>query len=211
MDFIDNFNMRSGTINTLKSDALVIANAFQKDTLYKSLITDDDKRKGALPIFFESYMGMFPEAKFLYSTENKESIAFIFVPNAKINKIESFKAKAKGMLKLLTMIKVLNIKELYSFLNGIHNNSSVWIENHIKGDFIHIDLIVTKEKHKGMGYASEIIKKVIDIADELKVPITLETQNIDNIKYYEKFGFEIVEKQKYKEIIQYDMIRYKKL
>lgn len=105
------------------------------------------------------------------------------------------------------MTKHISIKEFIRFGKAIYNNSSAWIDEFVKDEFIHIDLIVVDEKHRNKGLAKKIIESVFEEADKENIVVTLETQNPTNVHIYKHFGFEVVKKQQYEKLTQYCMIR----
>lgn len=68
------------------------------------------------------------------------------------------------------------------------------------GQTIHIDLIRVPSDLQQRGLGSHFMWKIIDLADELEVPVTLEAQSFDDLegdqieqdvleRWYRKFGF----------------------
>lgn len=150
---------------------------------------------------------MYPVGTIVASSKNKEAIGYIFYPDKKLGKFKQIKDLAYYSITMLKMMRYISPKEFIFFIKSIHNNSSEWINEFVKSKFIHIDLIVVDSKHRNKGFAKSIIESVIKEADEKHLVTTLETQNPINVIIYKKFGFEVVKEQKYKELIQYCMIR----
>jgi ribosomal protein S18 acetylase RimI-like enzyme len=57
----------------------------------------------------------------------------------------------------------------------------------------YLNVIVVSPEYQGKGFASKLIKPVIEEAIKKKQMVYLETQNKNNIKLYEKYGFQVIE------------------
>ena len=150
---------------------------------------------------------MYPVGTIVAPQKNVEAIGYIFYNNHNIKKSKQVYNLVKYSIKLTSMMKYISFKEFRTFVKAIHHNSSEWINEFVKGEFIHIDLIVVDKKHRNKGLAKEIIKNVFEEADKENVVVTLETQNPNNVPLYKHFGFEVVKEQPYEKLIQYCMIR----
>ena len=56
---------------------------------------------------------------------------------------------------------------------------------------IYLTLLGVAPQYQGMGYASRLIRYMIQYADKKNLPCYLETQNTTNVNMYSKFGFKL--------------------
>lgn len=61
--------------------------------------------------------------------------------------------------------------------------------------FWYLNVIIVDPIYQGKGFASELIRPILAKADEHGHKVCLETQNANNIRIYEKYGFNIVAAQ----------------
>lgn len=185
----------------------ILAKEFYDDTLYTYILQNNKTRLKALEEFFYCYTNMYPTGTIVSPSKDAQAIGYIFYNKHSIKKSTQLYNLIKYSTKLILMTKHISIKEFIRFGKAIYNNSSAWIDEFVKGEFIHIDLIVVDEKHRNKGLAKEIIKSVFEEADKENIVVTLETQNPTNVHIYKHFGFEVVKKQQYEKLTQYCMIR----
>lgn len=150
---------------------------------------------------------MYPTGTIVSPSKDAKAIGYIFYNKHDIKKSKQIYNLIKYSIKLTSMMKHISFKEFVGFVKAIHNNSSAWIDEFVKGEFIHLDLIVVDKKHRNKGLAKEVIKGVFEEADKENVVVTLETQNPENVHLYKHFGFGVVKEQSYEKLIQYCMIR----
>lgn len=150
---------------------------------------------------------MYPTGTIVSPSKDAQAIGYIFYNKHNIKKSTQLYNLIKYSTKLISMMKHISMKKFIRFGKVIYNNSSAWIDEFVKGEFIHIDLIVVDEKHRNKGLAKKIIKSVFEEADKENIVVTLETQNPHNVHIYKHFGFEVVKKQQYEKLTQYCMIR----
>ena len=68
-------------------------------------------------------------------------------------------------------------------------------KKHIEGQsYIYLFFIGVAVKHQGQGYGRVLLDEVIRLAESDSLPIYLETETAENVKLYEHFGFEVIEK-----------------
>lgn len=101
-----------------------------------------------------------------------------------------------GIISLYKMIKY----QIWS--TKIRNNINV-------NRYWYLDVVVVSPEYHGKGFASKMIKPFLENAKNLAEAVYLETQNINNVPIYEKYGFKLLVSQKFDKtgIIQYCMIK----
>jgi len=98
------------------------------------------------------------------------------------------------------------------------NNREVLIDNCLLSlvvsfNVIYIEHVRTLPEFKNKGYASRLLKRLVDLADKMNVRLTLHPQPTDNqgqglstddlIDWYKRYGFEYPDENS-----DYEMIRY---
>lgn len=101
-----------------------------------------------------------------------------------------------GIISLYKMIKY----QIWS--TKLRNNLNV-------NRYWYLDVVVVSPEYQGKGFASKMIKPFLENANNLSEAVYLETQNLNNVPIYEKYGFKLLASQKFDNtgIIQYCMIK----
>lgn len=73
----------------------------------------------------------------------------------------------------------------------ILRNEIFTYQQYPKGQYHHLYLIGVLPECQGQGYASALLNPVLNEMAEKSVPVYLETANINNVKIYEKKGFQV--------------------
>lgn len=60
-----------------------------------------------------------------------------------------------------------------------------------KEPFLYVWFIGVEPENQGKGEGSKLLKSVLDMAEEKKLPVCLETSTERNFKWYENFGFSV--------------------
>jgi GNAT superfamily N-acetyltransferase len=77
----------------------------------------------------------------------------------------------------------------------------VILEFHYFDPYMNLDLIKTEKSARGKGYASMVMRIIVDLADKWGVNMELDADPLDSeglteselIRFYQKFGFRIVD------------------
>jgi len=115
----------------------------------------------------------------VYLTEDKEAVAIWRNSSQKVN-------------NLSTLIE--NIKFLYYFgikkVNAISKLEKIVQEGYPKDKpFYYLFVIGTSKKGRGKGLSSILMNTILEQADQNKIPVYLETANVNNVPIYNKKGF----------------------
>jgi len=60
--------------------------------------------------------------------------------------------------------------------------------------FAYLQIIGVASENQGKGYGGKLLREFIAVADEVKIPIYLETETESNVNLYEQFDFKTLEK-----------------
>ncbi|HKK65437.1 MAG TPA: GNAT family N-acetyltransferase, partial [Clostridia bacterium] len=67
-------------------------------------------------------------------------------------------------------------------------------KKHMKNkSFAYLQIIGVASENQGKGHGGKLLKELIAITDEAKLPIYLETETENNVRLYERFGFKTLE------------------
>lgn len=199
--------------NSEKEDikiAEALAENFQEDDLYRYIFPDESVRKKALPIFFLHYLKLIePYSKKMISTEQLEFVGVIYFSDQFDSRLAYEKRVVLFLISCLKVQRFTGWKGYFKLMKTINKMSSKWIEQEIKGNYIHLDLAITQKKYRGRGWFSKWVEEVENRYGNRAECFTLETQNKENVKLYEKLGFSLVRQipLPHTEIIQYCMIK----
>lgn len=65
-------------------------------------------------------------------------------------------------------------------------------EYRAKGDYLYINILGVSQEHQGNGFGGEVLKAAIKEASVKKLPLYLETETEENVRFYEKYGFKVM-------------------
>ena len=68
-------------------------------------------------------------------------------------------------------------------------------KKHMKNkSFAYLQIIGVASENQGKGHGGKLLREFIAVADEVKIPIYLETETESNVNLYEQFDFKTLEK-----------------
>ena len=172
----------------IQQAANVFTDAFMEYPLFRYLVENPSSRSIIYPLFFRlmtKYTVKFGEA---YATsENMEGIA-LWLPAEKAD-ISLWNNLTNGgidvFLKAGLMVTYRSMI-FTDFASRLHHQL-------IEGPHIYLFQIGVQRKYRGKGYASKLMKPILNRADRENLPIYLETHDQTNIPLYKHFQFEIAE------------------
>lgn len=182
---------------------------FYDDPLYEYIFEDESKRKDSLKIFFESYIKYLGEAALISLSEDKEGVGIAFDPEKSLSKIRNYFYLVRFIAESSALVKVVGFSGYIKCLKTISVMSSAWIDELSRYPYLHLDLMVVNRKCRGQGYFKLWLNEMEIYAQNNNSLLTLETQNIENVKIYEKYGFKLIREIKLKgtNLVQYCMIK----
>jgi len=172
----------------IKAAGEVLARAFQDDPIFIHFIPDVSQRKNKLSYlmqFLTRYAVLHGE---VYATSpNLEGVA-TWLPSEKTDKT-LWRMIMNGGLSLYVKLggKVISRRGVINdYISSIH-------KHHAPFRHWYLELIGVEPELQGNGYASLLLKAMLARLDKERLPCFLETQNGDNIPFYRRFGFKVVE------------------
>lgn len=187
----------------------LMVNNFYDDPLYVYIFEDESKRRESLKIFFESYIKYLGDAAVISLSEDKECVGIAFDPEKSPSKTKTYGLLLRFVLESSSLINVVGISGYIKCLKTISVMSSIWIDELSTYPYFHLDLMVVNKKCRGRGYFRFWLNEMEIYAKNNNAILTLETQNIENVKIYEKYGFKLIREIKLSgtNLVQYCMVK----
>ena len=170
------------------ADKALVANllcqSFKENQSVNYIIRQDKKRLSRIRALMEysfDVCNLFGE---VWLSEDKRGCALILFPQGKRTTIESIWLDFKLIFKAIGLDRIkkaLQREEKIKKLQPKEDSTYLW--------FIGVD---PHYQHSGIG--SKLLKEVIEEANGKALPIYLETSTLQNLPWYEHFGFENYDK-----------------
>jgi GNAT superfamily N-acetyltransferase len=166
--------------------ANLFTKAFFTYPLFKYIVQNPSKRPIIYPEIFRLMIKYTLKNGEAYATSEKMEGIALWLPHDKAD-ISTFNALTNGALFLI--IKA-GFKITYRTISTSNFSSKI---HHRIADFPHLYLflIAVDPIKRGKGFASKLIKPMLEKAERKKLPVYLETHVKDIIPIYEHFGFNI--------------------
>ena len=125
----------------------------------------------------------------------KKGIAFSAKENEKILGVMRFVEYPECKKEFL--LQGLDILPALLFLRGkalrMRKWGSIWAKHHPDKPHCHLEAIGVLPERQGQGVGSLLLKHFCAYVDELKQAAYLEADQPKNVRFYERFGFNVVE------------------
>ncbi|TPN84530.1 GNAT family N-acetyltransferase [Aquimarina algicola] len=173
--------MISGTQNDRKRIIDIIANSFDSNKSTNYTIKQDKKRQERLRFLVE--YSVFQGEKFgeILMSRDKNAACIIIFPWFK-----SF-----SLLSLIWDIKLIFKAVGLRNLNAVLKRERLLKKNHPATPFYHLWYIGVDPDHQNKGTGSKLLEEVLENFSDK--PIYLETSVTENLRWYHKYGFEIID------------------
>lgn len=166
----------------------VLSRAFFNDPVFSWQIPDESKRKAKLHYIWKVILKIWIKLGEVYTTsENLEGIA-VWHPPGMVN-ISYWKYILNGVFILPFRFGIKSTKKIM-YVQDVN----VSMRNHLmKTPYWYLGPIGVDPEHQGKGFASKLIRPMLDRIFWENLPILLETNARKNVSIYEHFGFEVFE------------------
>jgi ribosomal protein S18 acetylase RimI-like enzyme len=172
----------------------LLVDAFWDDPLNLYFIPEGENRRS----LFHGYLKFRMRFAFMhgevYSTSpDLEGIAAWFPPGkSDLTYFRLIRAGGLGLIRLLGLGTI-------SRMNRIASHAAKSRKQHLSEPHWHLFPIAVDPKHQGKGYASALMRPMLERIQGEGLPCFLETQNEENVSLYEHFGFEVIYKETFPE------------
>jgi len=167
----------------IKKAAIVLANAFSKDPMWKKVFKDEDKYRAVSELmvkFAMKYGNVFS------TSDNLEGVMAIMPPDKDMTVLRIIRSGAFfNSLKLVKLRK--EMEQTAKTLEEEKKNLNI-------GPYIYLLIIGVSQEFQGKGFGGKLLRAIVEKAEIERKPMYLETQNEKNVSLYEKYGFYVVKK-----------------
>jgi GNAT superfamily N-acetyltransferase len=175
------------TYEELDYYAHMASEAFMEDPMYKWTTPNEKKRKKYIYEMLRVRLYASAKSDIIYEDEEKRGILIM--------------RKALNSYDVAAMLKVPKRYKLNLYPGSLYRNFSFYSvfdnKDYFDENTYILSPIFTAKEHWGKGVASSLIKKAIADLTAQGYKIGLDTQNPDNIPFYEKLGFKLIGKKMY--------------
>ena len=183
-------NLHKVKKSEISKAALVLADAFKEDPLFKSIFGDAEKNKYKYILI----------AKFMLMYCHKYGDVY-----ASSEKFEGIMAITQDEYSYMSFWRMIRSGSIFPFLRiGFKSFMKVagslgpideGRKKHMKNkSFAYLQIIGVASENQGKGHGGKLLREFIAVADEVKIPIYLETETENNVNLYEQFDFKTIEK-----------------
>jgi len=183
-------NLHKVKKSEISKAALVLADAFKEDPLFKSIFGDAEKNKYKYILI----------AKFMLMYCHKYGDVY-----ASSEKFEGIMAITQDEYSYMSFWRMIRSGSIFPFLRvGFKSFMKVAgslgpideaRKKHMKNkSFAYLQIIGVASENQGKGHGGKLLREFIAVADEVKIPIYLETETESNVNLYEQFDFKTLEK-----------------
>ena len=185
-------NLHKVKRSEISKATLVLADAFKEDPLFKKLFGDAVENSYKYTLV----------AKFMLRHCHKYGDIY-----ASSERFEGIMAITQDRNTYMTLWRMIRSGSILPFLRiGIKSFMiiasalgpiDVARKKHMKNKpFAYIQIIGVAAENKGKGHGGKLLRGLIAMTDEVKLPIYLETETESNVRLYERFGFKTLEQMK---------------
>lgn len=166
----------------------VLSRAFHDDPLFSSFIPDPLQRKKKLHYLLETMVHYSVSYGEVYATSpNFEGVA-VWLPFDKVE-MTLWRGIRNGGLSIIfnlglrSTFRQLSVSDLMSSRHKRHITSPHW----------YLYLLGVEPELQGKGYASKLVKAMLDRTDHEGLACYLDNTNEKNLTMYQRYGFRVIE------------------
>ncbi len=144
---------------------------------------DRDHEENSARVFELFLLGAVEEFNCTYTNETRSAAAIWIPPGKKIF------AGLRDIPLLLRLIPRVGLRNLFGRLHG----NDVMEKHYPSAPHYHLLAVGVCPEAQGKRIGSSIIQPVLEICDKEKLPAYLETSNLKNLAFYQRFQFKLHE------------------
>ncbi len=176
----------------IKRAALTLADAFQKDPIWKRLFKEGIslEQQGVL---YESPVRYCYHYGEVYATSKQMEGIFAWLPGH-LSDMNLWRLIRSG--SILPGIRSINsCTTMYWKQPQILKPIETDRKHHMKDrQYIYLMIIGVATEFQGKGFGKQMIQTLIEKSNTEQIPLYLETETDKNVKIYERFGFKLIQK-----------------
>jgi GNAT superfamily N-acetyltransferase len=186
----------------LSKASTVLSQSFNNYPIFEYVIPNPVYRRDHLKYLCRFILGLGVSRGEVIAPSNKIEGVSIWLPSSG-SSVSSMDAIRAGLLGLVFYI---DIKTLGRFLE-LGNIKGKMRAEIVQGPYYLCDMIGVDPKFQRFGYGRKMIEAKLCDFDEAKMPCYLETSELKNIAYYERFGFTLIHKYPISDVNVFCLLR----
>lgn len=190
----------------------LLTECFSRDPLYCQLIPKQELRTKMLPEIFSCDLDEMLENCEIYAdSEELNGIIVVSDETTPYNPLRYYATEMFWALKTAACLikEDPSLQTLVNFIRGKNYLNSEWTQRIGTERRMHIIYFAVRPSMRGKGVAGNLMRAVLNYADENKMLTSLETHNTKNLRMYEHYGFHLFETlQEHFQLKQYCMVRH---
>ncbi len=183
----------------------MLTRAFWDDPLTVHLFPDQDVRKKLFPILTKFRLKQGLKYGEVYATSSKVEGLALWKHSDSVDNTLWEILRLAGLRPIMAMgrKRLTRMIELDRFASQRRMKYAVV-------PYLHLGPVAVDPEHQGKGYASKLIRPMLDLLDRLELPCYLEAQSETNVAIYEHYGFVILARGTLpdSDIPHWDMMRF---
>ena len=183
MNSIDIIRIKKEHIDIISEGS---AKAYYDDPLFISFFPDVSKRMNLMYLFKMGYLQALKYGE-IYVTSNLKGAA-AWVPHDKAI-MSTWDMIKMGIFSLVFKAKGRDLKKIINYEDFCEKKH----KQHAHFPHWYLLNIAVEPDYQRKGYASLLLRDMLDKIDDQNLPCYLETQNKKNVSMYQKFGFKVLE------------------
>ena len=178
---------RYADIDALKKP---VARAFDKDPFVNWVVLQDGKRTKRIELFFETgakHLAL--RYEHIFTTEDFSGVAMWYPPEPK----NCWKSSTLKDLSLMhKWIAIMGIRQMPSRMSGHELIKKHHLKNMEEPHF-YLEVMAVDPAHQRKGIGSRLVHHGLSMCNEKGVPAYLETGLEENVRFYQKHAFRVIE------------------
>lgn len=161
--------------------ATVLARAFDDDPVSMYAFPDDERRRRALPRFFEVELAReYMRDGEIYTTEDLAGAALWGPPGKRRQGLRS-------VLAMIPLVPMIGWSRLPAVVRGLASIEA----KHPKEPHYYLGVLGTDPPSQGKGIGSSLLAPVLERCDAEGIPAYLESSKENNLPFYSRHGFAV--------------------
>jgi len=169
---------------------ITLRDAFKHDPVWKEMVRDDPDKDKTLTGFFAVPVLCGMKFGKAYAISNQIEGLAVWAPGEKtyMNILGILISGAMAYGSMIGKSSRKNLSIISKYLNPDRKSN-------MKGKkYIHLLIIGVNSENQGKGYGGKLLNKIIEECDKKGRYLYLETELEENVRFYEKHGFQVIKK-----------------
>jgi ribosomal protein S18 acetylase RimI-like enzyme len=164
----------------------ILKQAFYSDPLLRFIYGDAIDKPGKLNWFFRTTFRLVTVYGDCFATAERDGVLMMLPPDQ--TKMTIGKAYQSGLLAAPFKMGWAPLARMMAFMDFAEKEHKAATSF----DHYYIMTVGVLPERQGRGIGKKLMTRALEVVDAHKTPCYLETQNINNVTIYQKFGFEVV-------------------